>query len=248
METKYCIGFATQFYTLWSITQEYHYSQTGSGQYIATGYTTRYGYMGKLSKDQDKAVQKVKDRGFEKFGIDLTLRGTSSWSQRSEAYCKIPARDCSVFIYGKYEDQFILECSDHKYLEWYYEQTGNIYAKKVLLSTGNWVEYGEYFVRKETYQRMVSRERIQENMVDGAWIEVEVSRNLDGQGCMEYRVDGVYVCTLQFQAYERYEYNGYGYCLPYIGGKTKRIKGKTLMVQIENLDQDTWRVMECKFK
>lgn len=79
---KQVIGFATQYYTLWNV------SEPTKRELSAHDYTfvTTYTYRQNLSKSLDKAKEKLKGTDYE---IDLSLRGTSSFETSSGRFSNL---------------------------------------------------------------------------------------------------------------------------------------------------------------
>lgn len=222
MKTGYFIGFATKFYTLWSIATDYNYSQNEYGQVSLTGITTRYTYLGHLSFELDKAKAKVIEKGIELSGVDMSLKGQSSWEYKDKIYCKIPTSDLGFFDFGKYDGQIISQCTDINYVEWYYFETSNKYAKQVLLSNG-YAELNGHIVKQEIADRMNATDSLIAEITASGEFTFVAEKNLSGAG--EITIEGI---TIRFANYIRATYNGFTYGMPSINGKGKRIKNKKL--------------------
>jgi hypothetical protein len=119
------IGFAEQYYTLWNVEKtivEMNRFQTKE--------KTHFLYIQNLSKDFDKAKAKVN----EPFELDLDLKGDKrEFYTEGEPQGVIPN---DVFKNGKYRFEKIADCIDIKYVLWYYSETNNECALKVLLNNG----------------------------------------------------------------------------------------------------------------
>jgi hypothetical protein len=105
------IGFANVFYTLWDVRHETVYTTDSYGNHHATGTNTIYSYMGRLSTDMEKAIEKAQSRGCSSLVPDMDLKGKSSW----EKFTPIEAGD-GCFKYGWNKGQLIAECNDLKTL------------------------------------------------------------------------------------------------------------------------------------
>ena len=119
------IGFAEQYYTLWNVEKtivEMNRFQTKE--------KTHFLYIQNLSKDLDKAKAKVN----EPFELDLDLKGDKrEFYTEGEPQGIIPN---DVFKYGKYRFEKIEDCKDVNFVLWYYSETNNKFALKVLLLNG----------------------------------------------------------------------------------------------------------------
>ena len=127
------IGKASQYFTLWSIDNETRYTSRGQAYEV-----TNYSYMGRLSKDKQKAIKKAELRGCSDLVPDESLRG-KSWTilQGYKSEREIIPEDC--FQYGKYRKVNIKEfiqidwmskiwnknqenTDGQKYLRWYFQE------------------------------------------------------------------------------------------------------------------------------
>ncbi len=108
------IGFANVFYTLWDVRNETVYTTNSYGQHLATGTNTIYSYMGRLSTDVEKAIEKAQAKGCINIVPDMDLKGKSSW----EKFTPIEVGD-GCFKYGWNKGQPIAECTDIKTLVYY---------------------------------------------------------------------------------------------------------------------------------
>lgn len=245
MESKNAIGFGTQFFTLWNLSTEFQYSQTPSGQYVCTGYFTRYSYLGKLSKDLEKAKSKCEERGIKISVVDENLRGSRSWTSRPEKnFCEIPKSECSVFQFGKYDNQKISECIDFNYLSWYYSETKNKFAQEVLIASGQfelfvWEHDGEVelmtteraFQIRERLQKQSQSIVVADEIRRTGFAEFIATKNLSSNGCIRAEINGGNV-NFYFPEFRVLFYNGYEYALPVLNGTGKKIKGKTIRVNV----------------
>ena len=72
-----------------------------------------------------------------------------------------------------------------------------------------------------------------------------MTRNLNDHGVID--IDGI---SYYFNDYVMRDYNGYGYGLPTLNGKAKRVKNKLIEVKVEFGivdDWDVWKVTEWSF-
>jgi len=130
------IGYANKFYTLWEVSKEVRYTGTeGNYRPYEVGV---YTYYQNLSLDRAKAILKAEKMGLGTLEVDEELRGkTRSWSSApKKLYSDLPQNIDTCFSFGKYRNRLINDCTDFKYLEWYYNETNNRYALNILLSNG----------------------------------------------------------------------------------------------------------------
>jgi len=243
-QSNYGIGFATKFFTLWNVVNDFIYSEV-NGKFSVTGTTTTFTYCGKLSICKDKAIQKVKAKGISEFFIDENLRGTRTWSTTSKNYCEFYKSECSVFQFGKYDDQKISECTDIKYLLWYFSETSNKFAKQVLLNSG---QYGiftnedgsEELLSIEMCNRYQERESLIQTIKKTMTIQFDCSRNLASNGSLKIEIDGKYITDVLFKHFKEMYYNGYSYALPRKENNpaSTKIKGRTLKLTLKEFSQN----------
>jgi len=135
------IGFSGTYYCLWSWRNETFYSMTGSGSYAATGGTTKYGYIKRISTD----LNKVKEL-YPNLTIDMDLHGQKWERSGSEAKREVLPND--VFPYGfRGVGDKIMESNEVKFL-WSLYLSSNfgigrskVYARRRLVELGLLVPY-----------------------------------------------------------------------------------------------------------
>jgi hypothetical protein len=122
------IGFATEFYTLWSITEAPVY-KTVNDKHIQVGTNWYYDYRQNLSINEEKAVEKA-HKMFPKqqfIEIDECLKGISS--RRFTRY-EERALPFTVFPFGRYMGCDIATCDDAYQLNRVYSGEGAIGGAK----------------------------------------------------------------------------------------------------------------------
>lgn len=108
------IGFSTQYYTLWEVGEpqkRYTSGATVNGVFTGSYYMEqKCTYMQNLSKDYDIAVAKIEELSGGIYGIDLDLRGHSTFVRN----CGNEGNDMPdhVFTFGKLIGQDIREAVD----------------------------------------------------------------------------------------------------------------------------------------
>ena len=219
------IGFTNVYFTLWSTSTETQYTHGG-----ASYDTHRFTYIQNLSMDKDEAIKKAKLMGVEVLEVNEDLRGQSKSFEKQTK----PTYEDFQFPFGKYENKDIRECNDDSYLEWFFGETSNVFAKDRILEITDLIfEDGEFYDGDE-YKRMTDRKNAQQRLLDVCGtddtIEVTFISNINAfqptirteeHGEMEINIPTV-----------RRSYNGHPYDLPEVNGKGKRIKNKTFKVNI----------------
>jgi len=194
------IGFANKYYTMWEVSEPIRIQ--------LSKYTYRteqvFSYIQNLSFDLDKAKAKVSG----KFEVDLSLRGSSTFTKTSDVTSDAPE---NIFKFGKYADQDIREVNDVKYTLWYYEQTQNEFAKKLLLDNGYVendgkvisAEYSE--ILKETQSRKDSINSLDDghHFDDGKRVSLELKQvdffSFDGPYGTTYIITYASKCGKKFK-------------------------------------------------
>lgn len=96
------IGFATEYYTLWSVAENKQYvTNPNTGEHIHVGTNWVYNYIQNLSKDEEQAIKKIAERyniSEDSVIVDEGLRGVTTRS--FEKYIKI-CMPYTVFPFGK---------------------------------------------------------------------------------------------------------------------------------------------------
>jgi hypothetical protein len=240
----YIIGFAEEFYTLWDHNVEPKYYLDAYGKHWHTGNVDHYYYIQNISKDLETAKAK-----YPGVPIDDGLRGKhNSWSSLNE-FQEDPCPH--ILKFGKYAGHDInkLQYSDLNYCLWL-EQNANNWKLRGLVAelpevkahrdaqdarrkadlakipvfvnglnsvpvVGNPKRLGEF----------VSPERAEELGVnfDGFALVAQ----LDPGHCAYILIDEV----LKFEGNWSYP----SYYLPVINGKARRIKNKTVQMELEIL-------------
>jgi len=221
------IGFATKFYTLWSIDKEGVYYTDSNGKSWLVGYNMKYFYHKNISTDLVKAKSLYPD-----LNVIEELRGkTQSWtSENKEDLCP------HIMKFGKYEGYDINELitKDFDYVLWICENRSG---------TNNGMYANELQIVKDYYQAIEDankkafddRNKIFDTILSAGTYEFVAEHNLklhEGFASIYLKVDEGYNMYVEFifqlGAYTKNFYNGYTYGLPVVKGKAKRMKGKTI--------------------
>lgn len=238
------IGFATEFFTLWDVSSEVMYTTNMRGEHHASYEKVSYYYMQNLSKDEASAIKKAKERGCTILEVDNELFGrNNSFSKEIKLSSELRSDINPFFTYGKYTSQAILECTDIKYLAWYFGETSNRYAKQILLDN-NYYEVNGQVLDIEAYNRHLSYiESRKETDLLVSKIEAAGEMEIDFimlQNPRRYEKLSPTDCNIDvvFDDVQEMHYKGMDYYLPVIGGKARRIKNKSIkaIVRIERMD------------
>ena len=214
------IGFATQFYTLW---EKNEFTKPEIGKF------TEYRFIKNISTDLGKAKALYPDAE-----VDMGLSGSRTFVvYDKKEFVKEPA---DRFQFGKYKGQKIADCTDYGYLAWYYQSVyceaedvlANVEHVKAVLEPLGYSFDGHFcFDPEETEYRAETAKEIaeaKERMKSGN-VDFVAERNLDYEG----RITANEI-EYEFENYKVMTYAGYGYGLPTLKGKGKKIKGKRIVV------------------
>lgn len=139
LSVGYHIGFAEEFYTLWYVNP-------------ANGGLQQADYCGRISKDIEVVKTKYPNLPFSNLK-GQTYKPTYSQKEREEYNNR--KRKSDIFIFGKYEGNFILSCEDVGYVKWYYEQTSNECAAANLKENGYIIENNSVYTEEEYQQKLL---------------------------------------------------------------------------------------------
>lgn len=140
------IGFATEYFTLWNLVEIKSYSEI-NGKHYHTSTNWNYTYVQNLSKDEAKAVNKVKARyNIEDPIIDESLRGVTSSFTKTQ----IASFPYTVFPFGKLQCQDIATSDDVWQLN------------RVLSGEGAIGNHTEYETSKPARRKALARRRLVE--------------------------------------------------------------------------------------
>jgi hypothetical protein len=236
------IGFSTKYFTLWDVQNQTEYSGS-EGQYSYN--VTRFTYLQNLSLVEEKAIAKAKEKGCTQLGINDELRGRSgrSFEKRTRIEKEF---ELHQFTYGKYEGDDIRENTDVNYLKWYFNETElMLVAERVCKLDSDYSIYENGLVTSEQLDNITKTNTIEAGLKKTGTIQLQMERNLDTYGFVQ--IDGI---PYSFENYCTRSYNGYGYGLPTLNGKAKRVKNKLIEVKVEFGvvgDWEMWKVTEWDF-
>jgi hypothetical protein len=244
------IGFATQFYTLWDVTEEKLYStiRTANGEVhspCGTKYICRY--IKNIAKDLDKVMKLYPD-----LSIDESLRGKSD----SFEYLKgdIPSITYApeLFSRGYAKGQVIADCEDLRVLKWGFDNENSserisIIEDTILNKFGLVYVNGGWLV-KEKAEQILNEKELRDNFYTRAeqseqTIKFVAEKNLDSDGSLVVDAGGFKI-RLYFADFKTMNYNGFEYGLPTIKGVGKKIKGKELEVKVKYQDHEIYGNIE----
>lgn len=246
MKSTQAIGFGGTFYTLWTITKEMQYAQNSWGQYMATHERITYTYHKNISTSEQKARELHPG-----LTVDTSLKGTKSWWVEVSTVCDMPKHLSPFVEFGKYKGQLVAEVEDLSYLGWYFKETGNRYAKAILMAAGELFEAWDenmqefYFIDKrehERRQRMASAQEAIEAMAKkgevytGAVLtnvfNVDEAKMYGADAKIKIEFEGkplVFIC----KDYKEMFYGDLVYGLPLVNGKAKKAKNKLVRFTVE---------------
>lgn len=226
------IGFANKYYTLWNVENEERFSTSLNGQHYLSSIVTRRTYYKNLSMNRDEAILKAKnENGATDIEVDPDLKGhTRSWATTKYIDYEYEAWQ---FRFGKYQYLDIRECKDDKYLHWYSYQVESPVAEKRLLELrDDLCRYKGQIREKTLVKTLKAYNRKLNKIISQGFIEGVMERNIDSD--LDFMVDGLSVsCRDRGVPVKQFEYNGYEYYLPIIGGGARRVKGKVVRVDVK---------------
>ncbi len=222
-EQHFIIGFATKFYTLWSVVDIPYNNQYGE----QIGVTHRYAYIKKLTMSRERACAMFPDAP-----VDESLRGHRGFD-RFEPTRREYADD--EFNFGMYAGTKVADCADAGYLAYVWHrltETQQKIATKVVERAGWHVVNGDIF-SNDQYNAIIERESFARDIASGYEFDVLCTHSLDEYG--KYAFKGY---DLYFPEHRVDSYNGFYYALPVVNGHAKRIKNKMVHVTGYELDAE----------
>jgi hypothetical protein len=254
------IGFATQFYTLWSYRTDGVYVTDAYGNHHKTGSVTHYTYH----KNVSKSIDKVREL-YPNVSIDDGLRGkTRDFSIEGKQ-----DRPSGYFWFGKYYGRLITEIAstDFGYCQWAIENTYDNELVKSIKATPEW-EAHEAKLKQEEEEALVEISHIKE----GQTIELTFKSNGFGawwsnNGEIDYgygeeedtyihgydrvmtdaQIDGWDGIVRVIHKGLKHVNGRFPYTMPMINGKCFRSKNKTVEVTISKIVYKTYYAGEVQF-
>ncbi len=232
------IGFSTKFFTLWNITKEVMYTTNLRGEHHPSHEKINYTYIQNLSMDEEQAILKAKEHGATNLEVDTDLYGrNSSFFKEVKLFSELPKDINPFFTFGRHCDEDILSCQDISYLHWYFKETGNRYAKKVLIANGyiehdgkvyNDTEYADILANE---QKEKERESLIAKLSNGEYMNLTFTLlhnpNDEGAAATNLPLD------IKFDQVKALYYRDFEYFLPVIDGKGKKLKGKEITAMVK---------------
>ena len=249
------IGFSNVMFTLWDVQEHNSYTTDSWGNHHLSSSWVQYTYLKNVSKSREKVIELYPD-----LTINEEIRGTKSYEVSIYEDKYSPEVFSKGFLSGTLISE-CSDISNLKWSYWAErnsERCDNILKQMESLGYFFVSEYNCWFTkeelaekqRKETEREQINKlyesevKRINElynSYESGGEIEIEMDRNLTEYGVIalvsdlanEHNFNGYdVVLRVKFEDYVVNYYNGYGYGLPAIKGKGKRVKGKTLVCQV----------------
>jgi hypothetical protein len=249
------IGFANKYYTLWDHTTEDLYTSVNN-QHYKYGQKDIYGYIKNISMTLDK----VKEL-YPNIEICEDLRGMSRDFYNTKI--EYPAEYLNRGLYCGYTiadfenlDQLIYFHTNFYYSNDEIGTSRKLNVEKRILELGGILHNDIYYTPKSYDEFLIEEKRsvdaIRNNnkrinfinsFKDGGVIEVKPIKNLHISSefecatlTAEYELDGdIIYLFINFPAdkYKEYYYNGFSYGLPTIKGVGKKIKNKTVTLNVQ---------------
>lgn len=232
------IGFATEFYTLWDVFIEPVFRTDAYGKHWHVSDKTNFNYIQNVSKDFDKAVDK-----YPNVPIDDSLRGkTRSFSVGGGGLELSPV---NIIWFGKYSGQDLNDVvkRDLKYVMWLLENANDGRMKEFIMTLTE-VQQELYRIESEKEAFFSSIPVLQNGAVD---IMIESNPR-------EYQIQSLNKVVFAMRASlgegsflylipedVKYIAGSYKYpewYMPVLGGKAKRLKGKTVKLNVEVIETE----------
>ena len=110
-------------------------------------------------------------------------------------------------------------------------------AERVCELDSDYSIYENELVTSEQLVNITKTNTIEAGLKKTGTIQLQMERNLDTYGFVQ--IDGI---PYSFENYVERSYNGYGYGLPTLNGKAKRVKNKIIEVKVEFGYVDGWEM------
>lgn len=242
------IGFATQYYTLWSYRTDGTYVTDAYGKHHKTGNVTYYTYLKNVSKSLDTAREL-----YPNLSIDEGLRGkTRSFSTKGKE-----EKPSGYFWFGKHYGKLVAEVAkeDFGYCQWAVENSYDNEIVESIKATPEWKDY-EAKLKQEEKDALSEIDHIKEGQIIeltfrsngfNAWWsndgEIEYIYN-DYEDTYIHGYDRV-MTDAQIEGWDgtvRVIHKGlkhvngrFPYTMPMVNGKCCRTKNKTFEVTISKI-------------
>ena len=231
------IGFANKMYTLWNCISEKQYIFINdTPNYI--GDKKIYNYVKNISMDLNKVLELYPD-----LEIDMNLKGTSSFEIDPKDKYEYPT---NCFNLGKYIGTTFDNCNDAEYIIYAINKILDQERSKIAIDVlvdkfGYFYEYDEtniFFKTKEEHQKYLSKKKtkidnekkledLYDSGINGITLEIHFNKNLSMYG--SYSDNGA---IFFFKDFKTMDYSGHTYGLPLLKGVGKKIKNKTLLLDV----------------
>lgn len=150
------IGFSGTFYCLWEVWPHW-YTKEPMAHYIK-----------KLSTDLEKA-KAMAPRAI----VDLDVYG-QKWNisetplepmtEEEQIWAR---RDEGIFLFGKYNNMSIMECTDDSYIRWYWTETQSYVAEMALMKAGyRWLN--DEWVSPEYFEKYINRLLVEKKLSEAS--------------------------------------------------------------------------------
>lgn len=215
------IGKANTMYTLWNKT-------------IINSKKCAFTYLKNISKSLDK----VKEL-YPELTIDESLRGKTYIERTIDK----PIEDVDKFNYGKYKGELLSSVNDTNYLLWYLNDNKNsneAQAEWAKENLNNIKFYDGEFISTKEYNAIIENKTKLETIFNKIKTEKSLVctavSNIDGNGFLNVMYEDVNIPVQFTGETAEYYYLDYEYYLPVIKGKAKRIKNKSIILNVEDIE------------
>lgn len=255
MATTQAIGFATEYYTLWTIQTETTYVVDRLGRAFPSGTKTNYYYQKNISKDLDKVKML-----YPELNIDESLKGQCRDFSKTSEEDLCP----EIMKWGKYMGWDINELieKDFQYVLWIVENRP--YTSNGKYASELDVVVNHYKTQNEEREAYNNKRALQlKKLIEAGKYTFVAEKNLsigDSRASLiaELSEDLTVGFIFESNQYSKQYYNGFEYGLPLVNGKAKRIKGKEVEVEFRTeFDENyvhapespfAWKLIVTNFK
>lgn len=226
------IGFGGKFYTLWDIRVDtsYYTIMTADGE---KSFPSSENHSCTYIKNVSFDIVKVKEI-YPNLEICEDLKGKNG----NFDFIKLPILPAIFINKGKNRGTVISQCNDLETLYFSYHNEKEV--ERLNNIENRLIELGAVYFEDRWYDTQSEVDVIIENVdkykkvtdfykdfQNGGDIEVVLDRNLGRNGSIS--IENI---NYKFSEYKEMYYNGYNYALPSINGKGKKVKGKTLKLNV----------------
>ena len=202
-------------------------------QHFKSGEQHVFRYIKNISMDESKARAQ-----YPELEVNTELRGKVREHSWSTGYSGRTEWAPELLHRGRHTGAAIANFEDASYLAWFADEYVNGDQERLALIESRlnelkWFKYKDYkWMPEAKYNELVQRDQTASDLLaqfeNRGQLTVQFERNLDPVG--RYKYQGVWIF---FPDIKKMSYSGYAYALPEVKGRGKKIKGKTLQLEVQ---------------